>query len=73
MKAQRGSKGIAVSFINLGATWEYVVNAMPRPIYPRKIDPIPIVQEAGWGPTAGLDECGKPRSDRDSIPRSSSP
>ena len=27
----------------------WVVNATPRPIYPRK-DPVPIVYEAGWAP-----------------------
>ena len=27
----------------------WVVNAMPRPLYPGK-DPVPIVQEAGWAP-----------------------
>jgi len=26
-----------------------MVNATPRPLYPRK-DPVPIVQEAGWAP-----------------------
>jgi hypothetical protein len=29
--------------------------------------PIPIVQEAGWAPGAGLDRCGKYRPHRDSI------
>ena len=32
-------------------------------------DPVPIVQEAGWAPRAGLDGCGKSRPHRDSIPR----
>jgi len=27
-----------------------VVNATPWPLYPRKGDPVPIVQEAGWDP-----------------------
>jgi hypothetical protein len=26
----------------------WVVNTTPRPLYPREIDPVPIVQEAGW-------------------------
>ena len=28
----------------------WVVNATRRPLYPRKSDPVPIVQEAGWTP-----------------------
>ena len=27
-----------------------VVNATPRPLYPRERDAVPIVQEAGWVP-----------------------
>jgi hypothetical protein len=50
-KAQRGSRGIAYSFFNLGATrWGWMVNATPRPLYPRERDPVPIVYEAGWAP-----------------------
>ena len=25
-----------------------MINATPRPLYPRERDPVPIVQEAGW-------------------------
>jgi hypothetical protein len=28
----------------------WVVNATPRPLYPRERDPVPIVQEDGWAP-----------------------
>jgi hypothetical protein len=28
----------------------WVVNARPRPLYPRERDPVPIVQEACWAP-----------------------
>jgi len=28
----------------------WVVNAMPRLLYLRERDPVPIVQEAGWAP-----------------------
>jgi hypothetical protein len=28
----------------------WVVNATPRPLYPQKREPVPIVQEAGWAP-----------------------
>ena len=27
---------------------EWVVNATPRPLYPREREPVAIVQEAGW-------------------------
>jgi hypothetical protein len=48
-KAQRGSRGIALLFLDLGARrggW-----SAPRPgrFTPGK-DPVPIVQEAGWAP-----------------------
>jgi catalase len=36
MNAQRGSRGIALLFFNLGARWGWVVNATPRPLYPRE-------------------------------------
>jgi hypothetical protein len=31
------------SFFNLGTRWGWVVNATPRPLYPRERDPVPIV------------------------------
>ena len=36
MKAQSGSRDITYSFFNLGARWGWVVNATPRPLYPRE-------------------------------------
>ena len=30
--------------------WWWVAIATPRPFYPRRRDPVPIVQETGWGP-----------------------
>jgi len=60
------------SFFNLGARWEWLVKATPRPLYPW--------ERAGThctggrvGPRTGLDGCGKSRLRRDSIPRASSP
>jgi len=50
-KAQRGTRGIALLF-NLGARWGWVVNATPRPLYPRERDPVAILQEAGWASRA---------------------
>ena len=43
-----GSRGIAL-LLNLGARWEWVVNATLWPLYPGK-DPVSVVQEAGWVP-----------------------
>ena len=49
-----------------------VVNATSRSLYPRERHGTHCI--GGWvGPRAGLDECGKSRPHRDSIPRSSSP
>jgi hypothetical protein len=43
--------GIALLvFFNLGVIWGLVVNATPRPLYPREKDPVPILQKSGWAP-----------------------
>jgi hypothetical protein len=34
-KAQRGVEVQLYSFFNIGARWGWVVNATPRPLYPR--------------------------------------
>jgi hypothetical protein len=47
MKAQKGSKGIAYSFFNLGARLRWMVNAAPQPLYSRQEDPIPNIQKIG--------------------------
>ena len=31
-------------------SWEWLVNARPRPLYPWERGPVPIIQEAGWVP-----------------------
>jgi hypothetical protein len=41
-KAQRGSRGIALLSLYLGARWRWVINATPRPLYPRETDPAPL-------------------------------
>ena len=38
------------TFFNLGATWRWVANATPRPLYFRESNPVPNVQEAGCAP-----------------------
>jgi len=48
------------SFFNLETVWVLVVNATPRPLYPREILGTPCI--GGWvGPRFGLDGCGKSR------------
>jgi len=59
-KAQRGVEVQLCSLFNFGARWEWVVNAKPRPLYPRERPGTHCV--GGWvGPRAGLDRCGKSR------------
>jgi hypothetical protein len=51
MKDQRGGVEILqYSFFSFGARWERVVYATHQPLYSRETDPVPIIQEAGWGP-----------------------
>jgi hypothetical protein len=53
-KAQKGSRGIAYSFFNLGDIWWWVVNATPWPFYPRERRGTHFIGD--WvGRTAGLD------------------
>jgi len=60
------------SFFNLGARWRWVVNAMPRPLYPRERPGTHYI--GGWvGLRAGLDRCRISCPHRDSIPGPSSP
>jgi hypothetical protein len=71
MKAQRGSRGIAL-LINLSARWGWVVNAMPQLLYPWERSSTHCIR--GWvGPRTSLDKCGKSRLHWDSIPGPSSP
>jgi len=71
-KVQRRSRGILYSFFNLGARWGWVVNATPRPLYPRERPGTHCI--GSWtDPRAGLDWCGKSGHHRNSIPGPSSP
>jgi len=51
------SRGIAPFILNLGARWGGWSASRPGR-FTRWKDPVPIVQEAGWAPRAGLGECG---------------
>ena len=71
-KAKGGAETQLYSFLKLGARWGWVVNATPRPLYPRERPGTHCI--GGWvGPKASLDMCGKSRLHRDSIPGPSSP
>jgi hypothetical protein len=51
MKARRVIVEVQLHcFFSLRARWVWMVNATPRPLYPRARDPVPIVQRAGWAP-----------------------
>ena len=58
MKAQRGSRGIALLFLQPGWKRGWMGKATPRPPHPREGDPIRIVQQAGWvsGPACSLQQ-----------------
>src|SRR5215468_7776901 len=60
-------RGIALSFIDLGARRGWVVSTTPRPLYPRERPGTHCT--GGWvDPRAGLDVCEKSHPNRDSIP-----
>jgi hypothetical protein len=66
-KSQRGVEVQPYSLFNLGARWGWVVNATPRPLYPRERPGTYCIR--GWvGLRVGLDGCGKSRPHLDSIP-----
>jgi hypothetical protein len=65
-RAQRGSRGIDVFILDLGARRRWVVSTTLRPLYPRERPSTHCT--GGWvGPRASLNVCEKPRSLRDSI------
>jgi hypothetical protein len=58
MKAQRGSRCAALLFLQHSARWVLVVNATPRPFYPRENPVIHCIR--GWvGFKAGLEQMRK--------------
>ena len=48
--AHRGSRGIALPFLDHGTRRGWGVSFTPRPLFTPGKDPVPIVQEAGWAP-----------------------
>jgi hypothetical protein len=71
LKSQRGSKGIALLFLNIGARWGGLSTSRPGRFPPGKTQ-YPLCRRMG-GPGADLDGCGKSRPHRDWIPGPSSP
>ena len=51
----------------------WVVKAKPQQLYPRVIDPVPTVQEAGWAPWPIWTGAERHAPHRDLIPEQSSP
>ena len=48
--AHRGSRGIALPFLDHGTRRGWGVSVTPWPLFTPGKDPVPIVQEAGWAP-----------------------
>jgi hypothetical protein len=48
--AHRGSRGIALSFVDHGTRRGWGVSVTPWSLFTPGKDPVPIVQEAGWAP-----------------------
>ena len=46
--AHRGSRGIALLFLDHGTRRGWGVSVTPRPLFTPGKDPVPIVQEAAW-------------------------
>ena len=48
-KGTEGGEEVYVySIFKLGNRLGWVINATPRPLYPREKDPVPILQGVGW-------------------------
>jgi len=48
--AQRGSRGIALPFLDHGTRRGWGASVTPRPLFTAGKNSVPIVQEAGWAP-----------------------
>jgi len=48
--AHRGSRDIAVLFLDHGTRRKWGVSATPRPLFTPGKDPVPILQVTGWAP-----------------------
>ena len=66
--AHRGSRGIALLFLDHGTRRGWGVSVTPRPLFTPRKDPVPIVQEAGWAPGPVWTGAENLAPHRDSIP-----
>jgi len=71
--AHRGSRGIALLFLDHGTRKGWGVSVTPRPLFTPWIDPVPTVQEAGWAPGLVWTGAENLASHRDSITGPPSP
>jgi len=67
--AHRGSRGIALPFLDHGTRRGQEVSVTPQPLFTPGKDPVPIVQEAGLA----LDRCRKSRPPPEFNPRTVQP
>ena len=71
--AHRRSRGIPLPILEHGTRKGWGVSVTPRPLFTPGKDPVPIVQEVGWAPRAGLDRCEKSRPPPGFEPRTVQP
>jgi hypothetical protein len=72
METYRGSRGIAPLILDLGIRWRWVVNFMPRPLYPQGKSPWCPLNRRWVDPRTLLDAVVKrkiPSPRRESNPR----
>ena len=69
----RGSRGIALSFLDHGTRRGWGVSVTPRPHFTPGKDPLHTVQKAGWAPGPVWTGAENLAPNRDSIPGPSSP
>ena len=69
----RGSRGIALPFLDHGTRRGWGVSVTPRPLFTSGKDPVPIIQEAGWAPGPVWTGAENLDPHRDSIPGPSNP
>jgi len=71
--APRGSRGIALLFLDHSNRKEWVVSVTPRPFFTPGKEPVPIVHQAGWAPGPVWTGAENLAPQRNSIPGPFSP
>ena len=57
MKAQRQIRVVTLLVLQHRRQMAWVVDATPRPLYPREKESVSLAQEAGWAPRFALQGC----------------